>query len=271
MKREETDVATPYLSVIIPAYNEEKRIGNTLDAVYAYLRQRPYTWEILIALDGPTDNTLGVVKAFAEGKSHVRWLDRKVNYGKGYTVREGMLAARGQIRLFTDADNSTDISHFEQMQPHFEQGAGVVIGSRDGKDAPGARQAVPQPFIKRFLGNAGNLFIQLMVVPGIWDTRCGFKAFTAPAAEQVFRVARMNGWSIDDEMLALARRFGYRIAVIPADWTDAAGTHVTRLDYLRNIWEAMHIRWNLITGVYNHQPRRVMNEKSTPTVDVKEV
>lgn len=245
----------PYLSVIIPAYNEGKRIGQTLTAVDTYLSQQPYTAELLVVLDGSRDNTPAVVQAFARGKDHVRWIDRKENKGKGYTVRQGMLAARGDIRLFTDADNSTDIHHFNQMQPLFSQGAQIVICSRDGKDAPGARQAIPQPFLKRFLGNMGNLFIQIMVVPGIWDTRCGFKAFSSEAAAHIFTVAKMNGFSIDDEALALARRFGYPIQIIPADWVDAAGTHVGKLDYLRNIWEAVKIRWNLLSGVYNHAPR----------------
>ncbi|MEZ4642994.1 MAG: glycosyltransferase family 2 protein [Chloroflexota bacterium] len=254
----------PYLSVVIPAYNEAKRIAPTLDAVYTYLTAQPYSWELLVALDGPTDDTLRIIEAFAVGKEDVRWLDRKVNQGKGYTLREGMLAAKGQIRLFMDADNSTDIAHFEKMKPLFEQGADVVIASRDSKDVPEARQAVPQPFFKRFLGNAGNLIIQLLVVPGIWDTRCGFKAFTAEVAEQVFAVARMNGWSIDDEALALARRFGYKIQMVAANWIDAEGTHVSKLDYLKNIFEAGRIRWNLLTGVYGRSPSTPESPVSSP-------
>ena len=265
MKKELEETMKPYLSVIIPAYNEEQRIDQTLAAIYSYLIAQPYSWELLIVLDGVTDNTLGVVESFAEGKEHIRWIDRKQNRGKGFTVRQGMLAARGDIRLFTDADNSTDMRHFDQMKPLFEQGANVVICSRDGKDAAGATQARPQPFYKRFLGNAGNLLIQALVVPGIWDTRCGFKAFTSQAATKVFSVAQMNGWSYDDEALALARRFGYEIKIIPADWQDAAGTHVTKLDYLKNVWEAVHIRWNLLTGVYARQEKLQAAGKPHPT------
>lgn len=247
----------PYLSVIIPAYNEEKRIGKTLEAVYHYLTAQDFTWEILIVLDGSKDNTPEVVQRFAEGKKGIRWIDRRENRGKGYTLRQGMLAARGEIRLFTDADNSTDIKHFDLMRPHFQTGAAVVICSRDHKDAPGARQARPQSAFKRFLGNAGNLIIQLLVVPGIWDTRCGFKAFIAPAAEQVFSVARMNGFSIDDEALALARRLGHSIKIVAADWVNAEGTHVTKLDYIRNVGEAFRIRWNLLSGAYQQPSRPV--------------
>lgn len=251
MESREEDMQ-PYLSVIIPAYTEEKRIGKTLEAVYAYLTAQPFTWEMLIVLDGPTDNTPIIVASFAEDKTNIRWIDRRQNRGKGYSVRQGMLAAYGKVRLFTDADNSTDMNHFDRMKPLFDAGANVVIASRDAKDAPTARQAVPQPFYKRLLGNAGNLFIQMMVVPGIWDTRCGFKAFSAEAAQKVFAAARMDGWSFDDESLALARRFGYKIQVVGANWTDAAGTHVSKLDYFKNIIEAVRIRWYLLTGVYNH-------------------
>ena len=251
---QEEEMKKPYLSVIIPAYTEETRIGPTLLSIYDYLTQQNFSWEILVVLDGPDDNTLGVIEQFAQDKEHIRWIDRKENRGKGYTVRQGMLAAKGEIRLFTDADNSTDLSYFDEMKPYFENGTGVVIASRDHKDVETARQAVPQPFFKRFLGNAGNLFIQLMVVPGIWDTRCGFKAFTAESANKVFSVARMDGWSYDDEALALARRYGYDIEKIGVEWNDAEGTHVTKLDYLKNIFEAVRIRWYLLTGVYNRQP-----------------
>lgn len=240
----------PYLSVIIPAYTEEHRIGNTLEVIDNYLEKKPFSSEILVVLDGPEDRTLEKVRAFAADHPRIRWIDRAENRGKGFTVRQGMLAARGQIRLFTDADNSTDISHFDQMLPLFESGGDVVICSRDRKDAPGAQQAVPQPAVKRFLGNAGNLFIQVMAVPGIWDTQCGFKAFSAQAAEEVFSVATIDRWGFDIEALALARHFGYPVRIIPAHWIDDADTHVSLRNYLDTIWETVRVRWNLLTGAY---------------------
>lgn len=240
----------PYLSVIIPAYTEENRIGGTLEVIHEYLQEQPFTSEILVVLDGPKDRTLEKVKAFASDHPGVRWIDRAENRGKGYTVRQGMLAACGEIRLFTDADNSTDISHFDQMQPLFNSGSEVVICSRDRKDAAGAQQAVPQPAVKRFLGNAGNLFIQVMAVPGIWDTQCGFKAFSAKAAQEIFSVATIDRWGFDIEALALARYFGYPIRIIPAHWIDDADTHVSLRNYLDTLWETVHVRWNLLTGAY---------------------
>ncbi len=250
---------TPYLSLIIPAYNEERRISNTLLSSYEYLSRQPFSWEILIVLDGPTDQTLAKVREFAATREHVRWLNREDNRGKGYTVREGMLAARGEIRLFSDADNSTDLTHFAQMQPLFAKGYDVVICSRDPKDAQGAGQAVPQPFFKRMLGNTGNLFIQIVAVPGIWDTQCGFKAFTAAAAEGIFTVARIDGWGFDIEALALARYFHYRIAIIGARWIDHAETHVRVWNYGTTLAETVRVRWNLMTGAYR---RKFPDEKA---------
>lgn len=254
----------PYLSVIIPAYNEEKRIGKTLEAVYAYLINQPYSWELLVVLDGVTDNTLDVVRDFALDKKNIRWIDRRENRGKGFTIRQGMLAAKGEIRLFTDADNSTDMSHFDQMRPHFKDGASVVICSRDPKDAEGARQVIPQPFLKRFLGNLGNLFVQLVAVPGIWDTQCGFKAFRAAAAEKIFSKSRIDRWGFDMEALALARRFGYKIEIIGAHWVDEPNTHVTRWDYVRSLTDALKLRWNLLTGAYNFSPAETAEPQPAP-------
>lgn len=240
----------PYLSVIIPAYNEAERITKTLDAVYSYLRRQSYTWEILVVLDGVTDDTLAKTNEFSEGKEGIRVIDRKENKGKGYTVRQGMLEARGAVRLFTDADNSTDIAHFDKMKPLFDGGSEVVIASRDAKDAPGARQAVAQPFAKRLMGNMGNLFIQIVAVRGIWDTQCGFKAFTKEAAEKIFSVSRIDRWGFDIEALALARRFRFRLSIIPAYWVNDAASHVKLSGYIGVLLETVKIRWNIIIGTY---------------------
>ena len=246
-----TQTQPPFLSVIIPAYNEEQRIGATLESVYSYLEPQPYRWEMLIVIDGATDGTLEKVRAFAQERANIRWIDRRENRGKGFTVRQGMLAATGAIRLFTDADNSTDITHWDKMQPLFEQGYDVVICSRDAKDVAGARQAVPQPFRKRLLGNLGNLFIQIVAVPGIWDTQCGFKAFTKESAEKIFPLMQIDRWGFDVEALALARRFHYSVGIVAAYWIDDPRTNVHSFgDYVDSIRETLRVRWNLLTGVY---------------------
>jgi dolichyl-phosphate beta-glucosyltransferase len=241
----------PYLSVVIPAYNEEKRITKTLEAVWQYLLRQSYTWEIVVVIDGAKDGTHGRVAEFAAGKDLVRCIDRKENKGKGYTVREGMLAARGKVRLFTDADNSTDISHFDKMRPLFDEGYDVVIASREDKDAHGARQAVAQPFLKRLMGDMGNLFIQIMAVRGIWDTQCGFKAFTREASEKIFSVSLIDRWGFDIEALALARKFGFKIGIIPAYWVNDEASHVKLSGYIGVLLETVKIRWYLMTGAYH--------------------
>lgn len=252
----DVDPMIPYLSVIIPAYNEEKRIGGTLDAVYQYLSAQQFSWELLVVLDGPTDGTPDVVREFARTHPNVRWIDRTENRGKGFTVRQGMLEARGTVRLFTDADNSTDMFHFDKMRPLLNEGYDIVICSRDSKDVIGAQQAVPQPFRKRLLGDLGNLFVQLVAVRGIWDTQCGFKAFTQKAAERIFPVTQIERWGFDIEVLALARRFDFRIGMVPAYWIDDARTNVRGLsDYLNTLVETCKVRWNLSTGVYNRSSR----------------
>ncbi len=240
----------PYLSVIIPAYNEEKRILKTLERITEYLAAQSYAWEILVVIDGAHDATASIVSEYIKRNPKVRLIDRKKNKGKGYTVREGILAVTGTIRLFADADNSTDIGHFDKMKPLFDSGYDIVIASRDEKDVVGATQAVSQPPLKRLLGNLGNLFIQVVAVRGIWDTQCGFKACTAGAAQKIFSVAVIDRWGFDIEMLALARHFGFKIGIIPAHWINDAESHVTLGGYIKVLFETVEIRWNFITGRY---------------------
>lgn len=234
-----------YLSLIVPAYNEAARLPVTLRRLHDYLEQKPFGYEILVLVDGSTDNTREVLQKMAPEIRNLKILERAVNRGKGYTVREGMLQARGRVRLFTDADNSTDISHFDQMEPLFDRGYDLVICSRDARDAPAARQVVSQAWCKRWLGKAGNLFIQLLAVPGIWDTQCGFKAFRDHAAEKIFPRAVINGWGFDVEALALARALNYRIGIIPARWINDPRSHVRFWGYLKVLWETVKVRRNL--------------------------
>lgn len=241
---------TIYLSVIIPAFNEENRIGSTLESVVDYLSHQDYSFEILIVNDGSTDRTMEVVRTYVHRDIPFRVIDRTVNRGKGYTVREGMLAAQGQIRLFTDADNSTDMSHFDVMKQMIDEGSPIVIASRNSRDVAGASEDVPQPLLKRILGTMGNLFIQLFAVPGIWDTQCGFKAFTAEAVKNIFPRTTINGWGFDIEALAIARRLGYDISLIPAHWIDHKETHVSFISYLMVLLETLRVWMNGICGRY---------------------
>jgi len=239
-----------YLSVVIPAYNEAERIPKTLRRLHEYLAAGSFSYEILVVVDGPTDSTLAVLKQISEEIPNLKILSKPVNRGKGHSVKEGMLRAAGQVRLFCDADNSTDIAHFDKMKPLLDRGYDVVIGSRDARDILGARQIVPQPLYKRLLGRIGNLFVQLVAVRGIWDTQCGFKAFRGDVAEKIFSRTKIDGWGFDIEVLALARELKCKIGIIPVRWVNDPRSHFVPLDYLRVLTETIKVRYNLLTGKY---------------------
>jgi len=240
-----------YLSVIIPSYNEEKRISNTLLDIDKQLSNQNYSYEIIVVSDGSKDKTAAIVNKFSDLIKNLKLIDNKKNHGKGWVVRQGMLAAKGQYRLFMDADNATTIDHFEKMIPLFEQGFEVVIGSRDGKDAKGAKQEVAQSFLKRQLGNFGNILIQLLAVSGIWDTQCGFKAFTEKATNDIFKKCLINRWGFDIEALAVARKLNYKIGIIPVNWVNDPNSKVSLKGYLNTFRELFKIKWNLITRKYD--------------------
>jgi dolichyl-phosphate beta-glucosyltransferase len=237
--------AETFLSVVVPVYNEAARLPKMLRRLHEYLAASPFSYEILIVLDGPTDGTREVLNSMASEISNLNVIDRALNRGKGYTVKEGMLKAAGQVRLFSDADNSTDIAHLNQMWPLFDQGYDVVIASRSSKDAAGARQAVPQPFYRWLFGRIGNFIVQLFVVRGIWDTHCGFKAFRREAAERIFSQTEIDGWGFDIEVLALARALNYKIGIIPAQWINDDRSHMGLLDYVRALSDTIRVRTRL--------------------------
>jgi dolichyl-phosphate beta-glucosyltransferase len=239
-----------YLSVIIPAYNEENRIAKTIDIIASFLQKQAYSSEIIVVSGHSTDRTGDIVKEKMKNISNLALIEQPEKRGKGSAVAEGMLRSSGRIRLFSDADNSTDITHFEKMRPFFDQGFEAVIASRDPKDAPGATQASPQTRLKRLMGNLGNLFIQLVAVRGFWDTQCGFKAFRDFAAEKIFSQQRIPGWGFDIEILALAKKFGYRIGVIPAYWINDPESRVRLSTYFQVLWETVKVRLNLQFGKY---------------------
>ncbi len=238
-----------YLSVIIPAYNEEKRIGSTLKSIDEYLRRQNYDYEILVVSDGSRDNTAGLVSGFEQSIRGLRLIDNKENHGKGYVVKQGMLEAKGELCLFTDADNSTTIDHLDKFTPFISRGYSVIIGSigiSGHKVASGS-----EPIWRRVLGKLGNLFIQIMAVPGIHDTQRGFKLFTADAVSKIFPKLTITRWGFDIEVLALARKFGYKIKEIPVDWKNDPNSKVGLKAYFQVLLETVKIRWNLMTGVYN--------------------
>jgi glycosyltransferase involved in cell wall biosynthesis len=238
----------PYLSIIIPAYNEAERILPTLQDINQKMQAVSYPYEIVVINDGSTDTTAQVVRLAQSSIPNLKLIDNIQNKGKGGVVRQGMLESKGAVRLFMDADNSTTVDQFEMMRPWFEKGYDVVIGSRAVK---GAKLEPPQPFYKQLLGKASNIIIQLVNVPGIWDTQCGFKAFSQKAAEDVFAYSKIPGWGFDIEILALSRALQYRIKEVPVRWVNDIRSHVRLSAYLKVFVENLTIRWWLWTNMYH--------------------
>ncbi len=238
---------TVYLSVVIPAYNEEQRLPKTLTSVLKYLNKQSYTWNVAVVDDGSKDKTADIVRAANLVDSRVRLMQYGENRGKGFAVRYGMTRAKGNYRLFMDADNSTTIDHFEKFLPILIQGFDIVIGSRDVR---GATIAVHQSWIKERLGALGNLWIQLWAVPGIWDTQAGFKVFSGQAASDIFPLLTIDRWGFDVEALAVARRLGYKISEQPIHWVNDPNSKVSTRAYLDVLKEVVQVRLNLWRGKY---------------------
>jgi dolichyl-phosphate beta-glucosyltransferase len=249
-------MAQPYLSIIIPAYNEAERIPKTILDMDKRLAHAPYTYEIIVVNDGSKDNTAEVVRNLSKIAKNLRLIDVEKNRGKGATVKQGMLEAEGVIHLFTDADNSTPIDQFDQMIPLFKEGVSVVIGSRA---AHGAKLDPPEPLYRQLIGKSLNVLIQLFLVPGIWDTQCGFKAFTAESARKVFILSRVGGWGFDMELLALARKLGYKIGEVPVHWINDEKSHMSVKGGLQFLGDIFRIRWWLWKGVYDQPATETEN------------
>jgi dolichyl-phosphate beta-glucosyltransferase len=213
-------VRPPALSVVIPAYNEALRLPATLARVKEHLGRLGVAHEVVVVDDGSTDATSEVARAAGEG---VRVLRHEPNRGKGYAVRRGMLAATGERRLLTDADLSTPIEELAKLQAALDGGCDVAIGSRA---IAGARIEVHQPAYREAMGRLFNRLVRVLLLPGLHDTQCGFKLFSARAAEAAFAAAALDGFSFDVEALYVARQRGLRIAEVPVTWRNDAATRV---------------------------------------------
>jgi dolichyl-phosphate beta-glucosyltransferase len=252
----------PRLSIVVPAYNEATRLPATLRALAAYAARFPGGVEVLVVDDGSTDGTADVAARFAPPEAtdppwRLRVL-REPHRGKAATVRAGVLQARGEYVLFCDADLATPVEEFNRFLPWLEQGCDVVIGSREGVGA--VRQA--EPFYRHLMGRVFNRLVQLLVVPGIEDTQCGFKCFTRTAAQQIFTRVRLYGdrarpvkgsmvTAFDVEVLYLARRLGYRVQVVPVRWRYVPGSKVRPVaDTLRMLWDVLRVWANGRFGRY---------------------
>ena len=238
----------PQYSIIIPAYNEGARLGATLHRVLEFVVGRSWDAEIVLVNDGSRDNTVAVAQQFATKASTLRIVENPGNRGKGYSVRNGMLSAKGEFLLFTDADLSSPIEESEKLFTALQSGADIAIGSRWLQPE---LQAHRQSVLRQLYGRIFNLLLRIFLGLNFKDTQCGFKAFTRKAAAKLFPIQRVERWGFDPELLFLARRLGLSVKEIGVVWSHAAGTRISPLrDGIRMFGEVLQIRWNAITGKY---------------------
>lgn len=211
---------TPYLSVAISAYNEEKRIGSSLRRIIDYLESKPYDWEIVVNDDGSKDGTVQVVESFAN--SHINLISTPVNQGKGAGIKRAVLHSRGSRVLFTDADLATPIEEVEKLLAKLDEGFDVAIGCRVQPDGYDMRES--QPLHRRVLGQIFHFLTWLLVLRGIKDTQSGFKCFQTEVAHRLFSEQVLHSIIFDVEILYLARKYNYRLAEVPVKWTDVGGS-----------------------------------------------
>lgn len=238
------------LSIIIPAYNEEMRLPHTLESVQKYLQRQSYATEVIVVDDGSTDGTSEVVSTFQKKQPRLGLIRLPKNKGKGFVVRTGILHSRGRFVVFTDADLSTPIEEMDKLWPLLEEGYDVVIGSRR---SPDSRVIVPQSWLRRFMGRTYIWLNGFLGIKDVEDVTCGFKGFRREAAKQIFKVARLNGFSFDSEVLYLAQcKFRHRWTKVPIEWEDASGSkvHILR-EAVTSMADLIKIKLYDFRGFYN--------------------
>ena len=248
-------MSQPFLSVIIPAYNEEPRIVDTLRQVLDYLGSQSYTWEVVVVDDGSTDTTPSLVGTFSKDYTNVR-LIRVPHGGKGWAANQGMLSTAAEYRFMCDADLSMPIDQINRFLPPEKTDFDIAIGSRE---IPGARR-IGEPYRRHFMGRLYNRLVRLLIIPNISDTQCGFKCFRGEVADKLFPLQKMNGFAFDVELLFLARKKTIRVEEIPIDWYYMPQSKVRAVkDSFAMTGSILKIRWNNLRGKY----RRVL--KWTPS------
>lgn len=236
----------PYLSIIIPAYNEERRILGTLDQVATHLSQRTYASEVFVVDDGSTDDTGRMVRGFAADHPVVRLIENP-HRGKGYAVRTGMLASRGEYRFQCDADLSMPIQEMERFLPPQRNHFDVAVGTREGE----AARRYGEPPYRHLMGRVFNLIVQAVVVRGLADTQCGFKCFRGEAAQALFSLQRTWGFGSDVEILFIAQKRGLNIVEVPIPWYYQCESKVKPLqDTAAMLRETLQVRFNYMRGLY---------------------
>ena len=241
----------PTYSIVIPAYNERARIIATLQSVVACVREKHWDAEVIVVNDGSTDETAEIVRNFAANASEVRLMENPSNRGKGYSVRNGLLHARGEIVMFSDADLSAPIEEADRLFAAIDAGADIAIGSRW---LATSRQTHRQPLYRQFFGRCFNALTRMVMRLPYADTQCGFKAFTRDAAQTVFQLQTIERWGFDPEILFIARKRRYKVAEVPVSWAHDARTRISYLrDGLQMLKELAIVRWNALLGRYGKQ------------------
>lgn len=240
-------MAAPFLSIIIPAYNEEQRLPHTFDLLFAYLESQAYLSEVIVVENGSHDRTYEVAAGYAKCHPQLRVIKNNER-GKGLAVKRGMLEAWGEYRFMCDADFSMPVAEINRFLPPILNGFDIAIASRE---APGAVRYC-EPHYRHFIGRGFNTLIRLMALPGLHDTQCGFKCFPAPVAEDLFRRQTLPGWSFDVEILFIARKLGYKILEIPIPWYFNPESKIRVVkDSIQMGLDLFTIRMNALRGQYD--------------------
>lgn len=240
----------PFLSIVIPAYNEENRLPNTLEQVFHFLEKQPFASEILVVENGSNDQTFEIAQKFADRWQNMRVL-RSEPRGKGLAIQHGVMAAVGEYVFMCDADLSMPVEEISKFIPPQLENADIAIASRE---APGSVR-YNEPYYRHFTGRVFNTLIRLLVLPGLQDTQCGFKCIRAQVARDIFPYQTLTGWAFDVELLYIARLHGYRIVEIPIDWYFNADSKISIFrDSQRMFLDLIRIRSNARRGLYDPKP-----------------
>lgn len=243
-------------SIILPAYNESARIAATLDRLLEYGAQRGWNLEVIVVNDGSSDGTAEIVRSYAAKHPALRLLENPGNRGKGYSVRNGMLHAKGDILLFSDADLSSPIEEADKLFAAIAKGADIAIGSRWVDPRLQIRR---QPLHRRLFGRIFNLLLRGILGLQFKDTQCGFKAFTRSSVQTIFPLQKIERWGFDPELLYLAAKFGYNVSEVPVAWSHREGTRIHPVrDGIRMFGELLRIRWYALKG--NYAPANSVSE-----------
>jgi len=241
---------TPYLSLIIPAHNEEARLPDTLKRVLEFASHQEYSMEVLVVENGSQDQTLKIAQEFASIYPGLQ-VFQNTQRGKGLAVRQGMLAAQGEYRFMCDVDLSMPVDEVSHFLPPALTGFDIAIASRE---APGAVR-YGEPYYRHLVGRIYNGMIRTLALPGLHDTQCGFKCFRGSIVEDLFNRQTMTGWSFDVEILFLARRHGYRIVEVPVTWYYGEKSKISPVrDTIRMTREILQVRINSWKGRYDRPP-----------------